>query len=422
MKQTTLFILIFLLASSIISAQNNYAFAFAGSRACFNVNDNEALDVTTDFTIEAWVYPTSTSTFYLAERESTFRFYIVNSSGAIVRFDSGPSTSSISSEVLELEKWHHIAVVCSSSTATVYTNGVAGSSATITLAAGEVGVNIGAASSWSSGSVTHQFDELKLSKTPIYSEDFTPSPNAALGSDENTVFYFQFEDNSEVPPLDDGPLSLTVTNGPTSGSAVAMTDANYVTPATGLAIPVELSAFNVDILGNEVVLNWRTASETNNFGFEIERAVSNESNFEKIGFIEGNVNSNSIKSYSFSDKNTIAGTNFYRLKQIDLDGSFNYSDVVSVEIEVVQKYALNQNYPNPFNPSTVIEFSIPETQNVSLKVFNSIGQEVAELAKGLFEAGSHSVNFDASNLQSGVYFYRIESTNFNAVRKMMFIK
>jgi len=206
-----------------------------------------------------------------------------------------------------------------------------------------------------------------------------------------------------------------------------------VTPNDGSnhdqALPVELTTFTAVGNGSEVVLNWQTATEVNNYGFEIERAITDSElrigEFTKIGFVEGHGNSNSTKNYEFTDSelpNSIAIS--YRLKQIDTDGKYDYSDIVEVNVanQTPSKFELSQNYPNPFNPSTEISFSIPQDGNVKLTVFNSIGQEITTLMNQHKESGSYKVKFDASKLTSGIYFYKLESGSFVSVKKMMLIK
>lgn len=195
-------------------------------------------------------------------------------------------------------------------------------------------------------------------------------------------------------------------------------------------LPVELISFTASVLENKVTLNWSTATELNNYSFEIERASLQNNGtmpirmeWEKIGFINGHGNSNSPKEYSFRDKSVTSGKFFYRLKQIDIDGKYKYS--IEIEIEMKQlptEYVLEQNYPNPFNPTTEINFSIPTAGNVKLVVYNSIGQQVTELLNSNIEIGNHKVNFDANNLSSGIYFYRISTGNFTKVKKMLVIK
>ena len=186
-------------------------------------------------------------------------------------------------------------------------------------------------------------------------------------------------------------------------------------------LPVELTTFSASIVKNKVELNWETATEVNNYGFNIERKPETGS-WNKIGFVEGSGNSNSPKHYTFTDNTITAGKFLYRLKQIDIDGSFEYSDAIEVDLSSPVKYELSQNFPNPFNPTTSIQFSLPEASKVKLVVYNIIGEQVAELVNKNMEAGYHNVQFNAGNLNSGIYIYKIEANNFTQIRKMMLLK
>lgn len=186
-------------------------------------------------------------------------------------------------------------------------------------------------------------------------------------------------------------------------------------------VPVELKSFAALVNGNAVTLIWATATEVNNSGFEVERKSSSTS-WQKIAFIQGNGTTTQPKSYSYSDRNLNEGKYSYRLKQIDYDGTFEYSKVVNAEIASVDKFELAQNYPNPFNPITTIKFSLPAAGNVKLAVYNLLGQEVQTLINGYKEAGTHTVDFEATNLNSGIYLYKIEANGFIQTRKMTLIK
>ena len=203
----------------------------------------------------------------------------------------------------------------------------------------------------------------------------------------------------------------------TSDSGIA------VYKAGGIVIPVELTSFRADAQEGSVVLNWTTATETNNKGFDVERnGVSLIGNWEKIGFVSGSGTTTEPKSYTFTDNNVTTGNYLYRLKQIDFDGSFKYSNVIEVTVNISLKYSLEQNYPNPFNPTTKIEYSVAEDGIVILNVYNTLGQKVADLVNGEVKAGTYEVNFDASKLSSGVYYYKIEMNGFVSVKKMMLLR
>ena len=191
-------------------------------------------------------------------------------------------------------------------------------------------------------------------------------------------------------------------------------------------IPVELISLSGMVLENTIKLEWVTASETNNRGFEIERLQNSKierlQNWENIGFVNGKGTTTKTQNYFYEDKNLSAGKYTYRLKQIDFDGSYKYSKVVEVEIAAPQKFELVQNYPNPFNPSTTIKYSLPKTEKVVLKVYDILGNEITTLVSEERSSGNYEVKFDKNNLASGVYLYRIQAGEFTATKKFILMK
>lgn len=197
------------------------------------------------------------------------------------------------------------------------------------------------------------------------------------------------------------------------------------------ALPVELSLFTAEVKNNTVLLKWSTATEVNNYGFEVERKVlsqqytfanSTNAGFRKIGFVEGNGNSNSPKEYSYTDKNLVGGDKFqYRLKQIDNDGKYEYSEIIEINF-IPTEFALYQNYPNPFNPFTKIRYHLPKKSKVTIKVYDILGSEVMELVNEQKEAGAYESELNATQLSSGTYIYRIIAENFVQSKKMILIK
>ncbi|MBI9070566.1 MAG: endonuclease [Melioribacteraceae bacterium] len=188
-------------------------------------------------------------------------------------------------------------------------------------------------------------------------------------------------------------------------------------------LPVELVSFTANVTKNIVKLEWSTATEVNNYGFEIERS-DDEETWINLDFIEGYGNSNSPKNYFYTDINNDFGIFYYRLKQIDTDGEFEYHGAVSVEVGgMTDKFILEQNFPNPFNPTTKIRFGFKTKTNAKLKVYNSIGKEVAELFNNKADARRiYEVEFNSKNLASGVYFYSIISDSRVEVKKMLLLK
>jgi photosystem II stability/assembly factor-like uncharacterized protein len=186
-------------------------------------------------------------------------------------------------------------------------------------------------------------------------------------------------------------------------------------------VPVELTSFTATSNGKEVILNWSTATEINNQGFDIEKSEDN-TNFNKIGFVPGFGTTTEPKCYSYSDQSVNSGTNYYRLKQVDFDGSYEYSDVVEVDFKAFNSYVLEQCYPNPFNPTTTIGFGLQNKSIVKITILNAIGEEVAVVLNEEREAGFHQVEFNAANLPSGVYFYQLKAGEFIETKKMLLLK
>lgn len=184
--------------------------------------------------------------------------------------------------------------------------------------------------------------------------------------------------------------------------------------------PVELTSFEANVINNDVTLTWETATELNNYGFEIERKNENK-DWEKIGFIEGNGSSNSKKYYFYSDKNLAYGKYLYRLKQIDNNGNFQFSNQVELEITTLS-FKVNQNYPNPFNPNTTISFSLPCKEYVTLKIYDNLGKEIATLVNEELNKGNYEATWDASLYSSGIYFYRLTAGGFSKTLKMLLLK
>ncbi|KAA0244355.1 MAG: T9SS C-terminal target domain-containing protein [Chlorobiota bacterium] len=189
-------------------------------------------------------------------------------------------------------------------------------------------------------------------------------------------------------------------------------------------MPVELSSFYASVIDNEVVLGWTTATELNNARFEIERSVKGDSEgWTKIGEIEGHGTTTSPRRYIFSDRPGVTGTYLYRLKQVDFDGTFEYSSEIEATTETPKVFSLSQNYPNPFNPSTNITFSLPEQAEVTLAVYDITGREVAKVINAkVLPAGNHSLEFDASGLNSGVYLYTLTAGNRSQTKKFTLLK
>lgn len=259
----------------------------------------------------------------------------------------------------------------------------------------------------------------------------TPATNAGL----NATLVFNY-DESELNGIGEADLAMfSSPDGETWTPMIGSVDesANTVTvgginsferitlgDGSNPPLPVELASFTASSVEGKVNLSWETATEVNNYGFEIERK-SDGTEFEVVGQILGAGNSNTTRAYSFVDEGISAGKYSYRLKQIDIDGKFSYSTILEVEV-MPASFGLDQNFPNPFNPSTKISYSLASDTKVTLKIYDILGAEVLTLVNETQKAGAHTVQFNAANLPSGVYIYRLQADNFSAAKKLVLLK
>ena len=204
--------------------------------------------------------------------------------------------------------------------------------------------------------------------------------------------------------------------------AFNITGSSEYSAVAQVSVPVELTSFTANVITNKVNLIWKTATETNNSGFNVERKSLVDSEWNTLSFIKGFGTTTEPQSYSFNDENISAGKYFYRLKQIDFNGMYEYSNEIEVLVNAPNNFSLNQNYPNPFNPSTSIEFQLPKESFVTLKIYNILGVEIVTLVNELKPAGVHKIIFDAAGMTSGLYIYKISTGNFEQTRKMMLLK
>jgi hypothetical protein len=228
--------------------------------------------------------------------------------------------------------------------------------------------------------------------------------------------------NSTLSGVTEVRILHSVAGGSKGDAVVAQIGLDDIT-AVSQPVPVELNSFSASISEKTVKLDWSTATETNNSRFDVQRKFG-AIEWQTIGSIKGNGTTTQTQHYSFSDdlSNYSASKISYRLKQVDLDGSFSYSNEISVDNSIVSSFELEQNYPNPFNPSTKIKFNIPMTEKVRIEVLNAVGNKVATLLDEVKEAGSHEIQLNAENWATGVYYYKISAGNFSATKKMLLIK
>jgi photosystem II stability/assembly factor-like uncharacterized protein len=267
----------------------------------------------------------------------------------------------------------------------------------------------------------------------IYTEDAT-HPNAYFVATDIGVFLTQDDGANwvEIPINLPNTVILHLDYSPSNKMLRAATHGRGVYEAyIDFTIPVELSSFTAETDVNKVLLKWSTATETNNLGFEVERKLKNQE-WARIAYVEGNGTTTEINNYSYVDDYSLLpyeGIALYRLKQIDYDGSSEYSNQVAANLSFIpSEYYVSQNYPNPFNPSTAIKFSIPEESQVRINIYNSIGEVVENLVNKDYQPGNYEVSWNAQNYSSGIYYYSFEVTSSDGsqshreMKKIVFLK
>jgi hypothetical protein len=195
----------------------------------------------------------------------------------------------------------------------------------------------------------------------------------------------------------------------------------------GDVVPVELFGFSATSRGHSITLNWTTATEKDNYGFEVQRKNQPNGDWKKIGSVMGNGTTATPHNYSFVDDHIAVGAYSYRLKQIDFDGGFEFTGEILIEVKPPSTFSLDQNYPNPFNPRTTIKFDIPEKSHVKLEIYNLLGEKIRTLISGRKDAGIYNIEWDGKNKQgitmsSGIYLYILTTDKHRDVRKMILTK
>lgn len=244
------------------------------------------------------------------------------------------------------------------------------------------------------------FNNFKVSQS-----SFTPNSNVFFGDYTNIAAF-----NRKIYPVW---MRL-------DGNTLSVWTAPFIDTAT--VLPVELTHFSSSVNNKKVELSWETATETNDYGFQIERQFENNTYWSVIGFVKGNGNSYSPKIYSFSDLPSLSATYKYRLKQVDLNGNYKYSSEIEVVYNNVTNFSLDQNFPNPFNPSTTISYQLSAEGLVSIKVYDVLGKEIVTLVNEVKQSGLHEVDFNASGYGSGIYLYKMTGNNFSQTHKMIVLK
>ncbi len=398
----------------------------------------------TAYTVEMWVKPASTSDAVIFERtndggpETAFSHELDIKDGKFQHYlFDGNSWSILGTTSVVANTWYHVAITAANDgMMRLFVNGV------------EEGTAVSIGTLWTDGNryvlngyrtsagviqYSGLVDELRIWNLQRSQVQISGSMNSQLaGNESGLLAYWNCDEGTGTTLYDQ-------TNNTYNASLVNGTA--FVTDVTPL--PVELVSFKAAKRLNGVELQWKTATELNNHGFDLERKLvsgfkvqgsgnttSNmnpetpNASWTRIAFVEGNGSSNEQNEYSYTDRSISAGTFAYRLKQIDRDGKFIYSPEIEVSIGGVPAvFSLQQNYPNPFNPSTTIGFTLQHSGLTTLKIYDAIGREVRTLANENLEAGVyHERTFDASRLASGIYLARLSSGSQTQIKKLMLMK
>jgi len=426
------------------------ALNFDGSNDSVSIPSSAQLNfgTSTNFTLEAWVKLYSSQTNYTGiiakadNSSSTFYQLVIVENKIAAEVSNGGAFAGTGQGFwgttnLFDSSWHHVAMVVTRSSQNVklYVDGVVEAdtihSAVVSDLNNTGNMLLGCDRTYSQhfkGSI----DEVRVWNVARSSADINTYKSVEIDPlTSGLMAYYRLNqgtaggDNSAITYATDatsyannGTLNNFMLNGATS---------NWIL-ANNSALPVELTSFAALLTSDLVELIWQTASEVNNYGFEVERISIGEqssaiSRWELVGFVKGSGNSNSIKNYAFTDRTVKSNKVLYRLKQIDNDGKYIYSNTVQVNINtLLHVYSLQQNYPNPFNPSTTIEFTIKEKSRVKLNIYNALGQYLTTILDKDLLHGKHKVVFDGSSYASGIYFYQITTENYRNVKKFILLR
>jgi len=415
-----------------VSLAQNQQLLFDGVDDFCNVPNAETLFSNLDvFTVEVWINGTdfSINPIFIGSSSDNILFGIGPEAVAFgTNFTGGGFLVWTVAGALPADGlWHHVACVRAGPGAgqgKIYIDGVDQTDPTqntpgsITTLSGNLTIGVGLTLFFTNGAM----DDLRIWNVERSQAEINNNMNVELaGNEAGLIGYWRFNEGSGQDILD-SQTNGTQHNGTLGADNNTASDDPTRIQDSGLPLPVELTSFtaNVNNEGN-VILIWSTATEINNQMFEIERK-SIDGQYATIGFVNGYGTTTEPQEYSFFDNTVGTGTYFYRLKQIDFGGQYEYSDEIEVEVNAPLTFGLDQNYPNPFNPVTTISYSIPVEGLVTLKVYNTLGEEVAKLVEELKQAGNYTVKFNATSLISGTYFYRLQTENYTETKKMILLK
>ena len=424
---------------------NNKFLEFDGSNDYVHYSNDavlQKLDGASDYTHEAWLYISEEGDNYdvIINRENSFMIQLREDLRVSFRIRSDATTWAYynsNDNAITIGQWNHIAVIRDTepdpNTLKIFVNGIDVSGNTwmgydMRFDGGDLYIGKRANDT---NRLNGFIDEIRIKNNAEYPGNLRSSTSDRPYTwDRNTVALFHFDEDNGFVETDNEAEHWATLGDSDLGASDEPIWRNWDYLLQDLPLPVSLISFNAREVDENVLLKWTTASEVDNYGFEIERVSYGKAGTRSVkdewitlGFVKGHGNSSSQKDYSFIDESVSPGLYQYRLKQINIDGSFEYSEIIEVQFGLVPtEYVLEQNYPNPFNPLTIITFALPIAESVKIEVYNVIGQKIETLLNKTMKAGIHEFEFNAQHLSSGIYFYRIEAGEFQDVKKMVLLR
>ncbi|OGV22083.1 MAG: hypothetical protein A2499_03020 [Stygiobacter sp. RIFOXYC12_FULL_38_8] len=461
-KISTILFFVFTMYISSVFAQGGNALNFDGTNDYVNLSSSNNLSGSS-FTLEAWFNATTNIASSYSKRfvvsigatsggSNQQVNILLQGDGSQAYIKTGFYGSDLVYNWSYDANWHHVAFSYDASTnqGILYLDGANVASQVFSNDLSGSGAATIGTPAWNKGNEIFygNIDEVRIWNTVRTATEISDNKNniSLSSGTSGLAAYYHFNqgtdggNNSGVTTLNDE--TANAYNGTLTNFALSGSTSNWVA-ANNTALPVELTSFTANVADGKVLLNWQTATEVNNYGFEIQRTVipsgvegwqkistssSLSASWETLGFVQGHGNRNSPKSYSFEDAAPLSGIVQYRLKQIDFDGKYEYSDIVEVIVETPANFNLAQNYPNPFNPETTISYHVQAAGNVSLKIYDVLGRELATLVNEYKQAGHYETKFNTGHFErsremsSGVYFYQLRAGNFVDTKKFVIMK
>ncbi|MBN8704249.1 MAG: fibronectin type III domain-containing protein [Bacteroidetes bacterium] len=419
----------------VVAGDASRALTFDGTDDYVNLGNANELNITEDLTLEAWIYADDyNQAGRIISKWGISSGYEIDLYLGNIRFNLNQFVIMQTSITGYNGTWVHVAATKSGNTGTLYINGVSVGSgfAQSTITTSPNNLLIGRMANLATNSFNGTIDEVRIwNVARTASEIFDHYNTPLVGTESGLVGLWHLDEGTGTTAYDSTP------NG-NDGSHSSVPVIVVSGAMGGGTVPVELSSFTGSISSDQILLKWSTASEKNNAGWEIQRQEDRSqksedrinAEWETLGFVAGKGTTTEAQSYEFSSlvPSRSSGTGspsspaVYRLKQMDLDGTVSYSQVLTLSTSTPSDFKLIGNYPNPFNPATKISYQLPVSSEVNLQVYDVTGRIISTLVNGKKEAGVHEVSFDATGLSSGLYFYRISAGSFSAVKPMMLVK